>query len=99
MQANGWRYAVVAALIRITNFKNTDNMKKNNETSENQAAMQYDRLLPAVNDDFDDWIEEDGWIEEDEDYYYQCMVCGKAQKKFNGGSCYLCASPVEKITF
>jgi len=69
-------------------------MTKKNQTSETQAAMQYDRLLPAVNDDcYDEW-----W-EDGEEYYYQCMCCGKAQEKFNGGSCYLCASPVDKITF
>lgn len=66
-------------------------MTKKNETSENQAAIQYDRLLPAVNDE--------DWYNDGEEHYYQCMVCGKAQEKFNGGSCFLCASPVDKITF
>jgi hypothetical protein len=94
---NGYAYAVVAVLNkRNYQFKNNLDMKNENNNTPRTKAMPYDAVLPTVNDecegDSNDWYDE-------EDYYYQCMCCGKAQSKFNGGSCYLCASPVQKITF
>jgi len=68
--------------------------KETKQQNSTDTQMGYDTVLPAVNNENDD-----EWWEDGEEYYYQCMCCGKAQEKFNGGICYLCASPVRKITF
>ena len=87
----------------ILTYQNKIQMKKEiKQQNSTDTQMGYYTVLPAVNneEECEDWYEDDeDWYEDDEDYYYQCMVCGKAQEKFNGGSCLLCAGPVDKITF